>query len=84
MTYGITPIEPIRYSEWHESPQTGGRYREVYGPFDCETDCADGVVYYCDDCGDCMACDLGQRCYVGGSGEHRAIQYEDARTRGDL
>jgi hypothetical protein len=72
-------------SEWHESPPTGSRWREVYGPFVCEAGgdgkSVDPAVFYCDDCGDCMACSVNEQTWD--DHDHRAIEYEDGLTARD-
>lgn len=64
-----------QYGPWIGSEHAyGSRYREVYGPFDCANECTGDVVFYCDDCGDCMACNVNEETWDGH--DHRAIEYE--------
>ena len=72
-----------KYGPWIESTlHPTERWREVYGPFDCENDVEGGpVVFYCDDCGDCLACNVNGETWDGH--DHRAIEYEDGLTARD-
>ena len=68
-------MSEIKYGPWLGTGY--GRYREVFGPFVCETDCIPGAAFYCDYCGDCMACELGVEGYDGHT--HRAYEHETDR-----
>jgi hypothetical protein len=68
-----------KYGPWIESEAfPGDRWREVYGPFACAndapTDDPPGPEHYCDECGDCMACDGGDEGWDGHP--HRAVEYQ--------
>jgi hypothetical protein len=65
----------MKVGDWRGASSGHGRYREVYGPFVCETlPAKEGYgVYYCDDCGCCMACNPD---CVACDGACRAIEYE--------